>query len=160
MADSLFLPTALFDPIRKTHAAAFTLFLLTIVLGTVGCSNSAVLVGAPDGSPDSYGPVSAEQLEGTTCSYLPAHHEFEFEWSFKSDTFLIEGQNIAPDIIAGLLGPNASANRIEGTWSIDRGQIEFVVNIGDQDARTSKFRIYSTGVIRIETPKRQYVFSQ
>ena len=139
------------------------LLIFVIALGSIGCDNNEVTDEPPMGSPDSYGPVTAEHLTGTTCSYVPEHHEFDFVWSFKSDGFLVEGKKISPDLLEALLGPDAKAEQIKGAWTIDDGKIELVVKTdGDKEAkaRTSKLPIYSTGVIRIETPKRQYVFSK
>ena len=145
----------------KSQACGLALLLLTIVLGSTGCG-SGLQKDAPNGSPESYGSVTGEQLSGTRCSYVPEHHDFDFVWSFGSDTFLVKGDEIAPDLLETLLGPGATAKRIEGTWSIDHGKIELVVESGDknQKARKPKLPIYSTGVIRIETAQRQYVFSK
>ena len=139
------------------------LLIFVIALGSIGCGNNEVADEPTMGSLDSYGPVTAEHLTGTTCSYVPKHHEFDFVWSFKSDSFLIEGEKISPDLLEALLGPDAEAKQIKGTWTIDDGKIELVEKTdGGEEGktRTSKLPIYSTGVIRIETPKRQYVFSK
>ena len=55
--------------------------------------------------------------------------------------------------------PPVTASRIEGTWRIRAGMIEFTTSIAgsDEKVRTCSFPIYSTGVIRIETPAAQYV---
>ena len=73
---------------------------------------------------------------------------------------MIEGASIPPDLVIALLGPDASPSRIDGTWQIRDGTIDFLVNLGraNDKQRKCSLPIYSTGVIRIETPEAQYVF--
>jgi len=57
-----------------------------------------------------------------------------------------------------MLEPGVTAPRIEGTWQIRGGTIEFTtkINGSNEKGRTCSFSIYFTGVIRIETPAAQY----
>jgi hypothetical protein len=104
--------------------------------------------------------VTAEELQGHECSHRTGG-DFSFNWSFDRDTFVIEGDDIPPDLVTAMLGPDASATRIEGTWHIHGHIIDFLVRTDDPEAepRKSSLHIFFTGVIRVSTSEAQYVFS-
>ena len=139
----------------NTHILV-SLLTITIGLALSGCESAAE---PPIQLGGNYAPVTAEQLRQTEFSHRTGAEEFSFDWTFERDTFLIEG-DVPPDLIAAMLGSNASASRIDGTWQIRNGTIDFLVNIGGADNKQHKcsLPIYFTGVIRIETPEAQYVF--
>ncbi len=125
-----------------------------VILGCESVSEPPVELGG------NYPRVTEKQLRQADFSHRTGGKEFEFTWSFMDDRFVIEGRGIPSDLIAVMLGPSASATRIEGGWQIHDGTIEFNLD-DDDDGGTGKkcsLPIFFTGVIRIETPQAQYVF--
>lgn len=136
--------------------ALFIVCAVQIGMVIVGCgsvSEPPVEVGG------NYPPVTEKQLRQTEFSHRTGGEDFEFTWSFEDDRFVIKGNEIPTDLITAILGPDASATRIEGTWHIHNSTIDFTLDDDDSGtARKCSLPIYFTGVIRIETPKAQYVF--
>lgn len=131
-----------------------------MIAGGVALCGCATQSTPPTQTGGNYPPVTPEQLRRAEFSHRTGGADISFSWSFDRDTFAIEGSDIPPDLATALLGPNTSASRIEGTWQIHDGTIEFLVTTGDADdvQRKCSLPIYFTGVIRIETPAAQYVF--
>ncbi len=137
--------------------ALFFICAVQVGMVIVGCgsvSEPPVEVGG------NYPPVTEKQLRQTEFSHRTGGEDFEFTWSFEDDRFVIEGNEIPSDLITAILGPDASTTRIEGTWQIHDGTIDFALDDDDDSGTAGKcsLPIYFTGVIRIETPKAQYVF--
>ena len=133
--------------------------LLTWLIGlsATGCTPPSGTRASPG---TGYGAVTAEQLRRTPFSHRTGGEDFDFDWSFDGDTFVIEGQQIPADLTNALLGPGVTAPRIEGRWEISNETIVLTPKLdgGKQDAKPCSFPIYFTGVIRIETEAAQYVF--
>lgn len=112
----------------------------------------------PPGS--GYSPVTGENLLASPFSHRTGQERFEFTWIFEPGRFVIEGERIPPDLTDALLGAGQVATRVEGKWSIHNGLIQLRVPATDLSAgeRGVEWPIFSTGVIRIQTPDAQYVF--
>ena len=138
--------------------------LRRIAILSLAGATAIVLVGCDAGKPSqtggNYPPVTTAQLTRAEFSHRTGREDFDFDWTFQANIFVIAGSEIPPDLLAAMLGPDASAERIEGTWKIRDGRIHFVVKPGDAEhsVRESSLPIYFTGVIRIETQDAQYVF--
>ncbi len=108
-----------------------------------------------------YPPVTKEQLTGSVLSLRTGRQKFDFSWTFEANSFVVEGPEIPPDLVAALLSPNAAVSRIEGTWEIRDETIYFYVETGEAESmsiREAFLPIFFTGVIRIQTSEAQYVF--
>ena len=107
----------------------------------------------------SYPPVTAEKLLSATFSHRTGQDHFQFRWKFDADQFVIEGEQIPPDLTDALLGPNQTAKKISGKWKIQNDRIYFEVPAGeDQPPIQCDMSIFSSGVIRIQSSDAQYVF--
>jgi hypothetical protein len=139
----------------SNSCSRFAIFLLasTAAITLVGCD-----AGKPIRIGGNYSPVTAEKLVRAEFSHRTGSEDFDFDWSFQPETFVITGDTIPPDLLTAMLGPEASGKRIEGTWKIRDGRIFFGVKTGEGNVRECSLPIYSTGVIRIETQEAQYVF--
>jgi hypothetical protein len=132
------------------------LWLVFIAFSTMGCESPIAMQTSTGGG---YAPVTYQQLVGKTCTNRTGREDGNFTWVFKEDRFVIEGDNLPVDLVETMLGPGATADRIEGVWEIQDGAIYFVVpNDATAPPRRSSLPIFFTGVIRIQSPEAQYVF--
>lgn len=123
----------------------------------VGCGPAG---GMPSPG-DNYPPVEEADLIGKKCTNRTGQDDGAFKWSFEKDRFVLEGTDIPPDLLLVLLGDDATAEKIEGTWEVDDSEnIHFFVETDQpkDQPRESKLHIFFTGVIRIQTDDAQYVF--
>ncbi len=106
----------------------------------------------------SYPPVTAENLLKSKFSHRTGQQKFDFDWTFHENGFAIDGVSIPPDLLELMLGPNSQLQKITGSWEIRDQTIHFVVEQPDGQSRECSMPIFSSGVIRIQSPQAQYVF--
>lgn len=111
-----------------------------------------------------YSPVTAAEIAGMSTSHRTGMHQFEFNWAFDANRFLLEGDNLPDDLVVELLGltysdeSGSKVNRVEGTWVLLNEQELRLTTTSPTQTEGIKLRIFRTGPIRIQTGKAQYVF--
>ena len=134
----------------QLDASAPALLILLTCFCLPGCE-------ARQATGQGYSAVVATDLEGRSSSHRTGLHNFDYCWSFDGDEFLIEGPSIPEDLILEIVGESDVDDKIQGSWQIDADWITLTVD--DADGRhISRFKIFNTGVIRIQTKDAQYVF--
>lgn len=117
----------------------------------------------PTGS--GYGPVSKEMLVGADFSHPAGGVKYgKLNWEFSETEFMIttDGDSLPPGLVEAIAGEPLQAKQIEGTWDM-QGEVLLISNVTIDDVDDvpgeRSLRIFFTGVIRIQIPGTQYVFS-
>jgi hypothetical protein len=159
------------QPTQPGNRHASRAFTAVVVLGFLGIAGS---VGARSSwAQGDYPPVTAADIPKLKLIHYfdtgNKYHPVDFEWTFTNSRFVIrKGKGpIAADLLAKLLPAGASAERIEGKWTLRNVNgmgLMIVFNEIQGDGKAGRaeagYTIYRTApsVIRFDTP--QYVFER
>ncbi|MAI33337.1 MAG: hypothetical protein CMM07_16905 [Rhodopirellula sp.] len=140
----------------------FLLALVTTVCGASGCNQPTPNPNPPQRSIQTggnYGPPTSAQLAGSSSSHRTGGEKYNFQWSFATSTFSLEGEDIPADLISAILGNNTQTTSIKGKWEINGKMLRLSTeSYDDTGPRSVSLPIMNTGVIRVTTPEAQYVF--
>ncbi len=130
---------------------------LILAVGFAACAPQV-----PAGS--GYRPVSQEMLVGAKLHHPTGGDDGKLDWVFSAQEFVIttEGDSLPPGLVEALTGELPVAKKITGTWDL-QDEVMTISNVKIDDtievAGKRTLRTFFTGVIRIQIPGVQYVFS-
>lgn len=141
---------------RSLRGRSLLAVLPLMVLALLGgCRDRPRTVGT--GYPD----VTYDMLVGRTSSQRTGRESPRFVWEFMADEFRLTGEEIPLELRRDLTGGEQAVREIRGRWRIQQGQIELSgLEVDGQSLGPRKvtYKIFHTGVIRIQTDEAQYVF--
>ena len=132
----------------RTHYFILASFLIVFLIQ--GCNRTT------SNSLGTYPTVQANDLVGRSTSQRTGQHDYNFLWSFDSESFKIDGTSIPKDLIQDL-AIDDTASTISGTWELEDDTIILTTRNNGKSSET-KMKIFATGPIRIQSTGAQYVF--